>query len=308
MLQRTISLALVFWPGLSLVADARTWTDSTGNYRIEAALIGFNDATAVLKKENRQLVAVPIDKLSKEDRAYLESKEAVEQARQSADAMQTWTMASGLKVVGRIVDYGVRDITIQRRHGKVYVNDHRFDNLPQIYQEMLPKLVSHSENIQLADKRAFDSWVAKLRGESRTFTYEGVLLELENGDVYGVPFFLFSKDDLNILQPGWDRWRAADKDRAKQEQESLLLQTQAQAYQQDRMANQQIAMMQLQMQGYEAGLFDLWEVRLIPGQGVAGPPLSVVVPARDSRSAAAEAVRRNPGYVPGSAAKVRRKY
>ena len=65
--------------GLAALADGRTWTDSTGNYTVEADLIGFNDATVVLKKKNRQLVAVPIDKLSKEDQTYLKSKEVGEQ-------------------------------------------------------------------------------------------------------------------------------------------------------------------------------------------------------------------------------------
>ena len=134
-----------------------------------------------------------------------------------------------------------KDVTIQQRRGKTYVNDRLFDNLPEVYQRMLPKLVAHFEKTQIDDKRGFDSWVMKLRGEPRTFTCEGVMLELENGDEYGVPFFFFSEDDLKILQPGWQRWLAAEKDRAKQEQESFLLQTQAQAYQQDRMANQQIA-------------------------------------------------------------------
>jgi hypothetical protein len=304
---RTIVLLFVVFLGSSVVADARTWTDSTGNYRVDADLVGFNDSTAILKKKSRQLVAIPIDKLSKEDQEYLTSKEVAEQARQSTDSMQTWTMASGLKVVGRIVDYGKRDITIQRRYGKVYVNDRGYNNLPEVYQKMLPKIVSHFENVPLEDKRAFESWAAKLRGEPRTYHCEGVLLELENGDMYGVPFFFFSDEDLKVLKPGWDRWLAADKDRAKQAHESFLLKSQAEAYQKDQQTNQQIAMMQLQMQGYEAGLFDLWEVCLYPGPGVASAPLCVVVPARDSRSAAAEAVARNPGFVPGAVAKVRRK-
>ena len=188
------------------------------------------------------------------------------------------------------------------------MNDRLFDNLPEVYQKMLPKIVEHFEKTQIDDKRAFDAWVMKLRGEPRTFTCEGVLLELENGDEYGVPFFFFSKDDLKVLQPGWERWLAAEKDRAKQEQESFLLQSQAQAYQQDRMANQQVAMMQLQMQGYQAGLVDLWEVQLVPKPGVASFPLSVIVPARDSRSAVNEALCRNPGFVAGAAAKVSRRY
>lgn len=308
MRQRLAPLALGVWIASFAVAEGRTWTDSTGNYHVEADLIGFDDATAVLKKENHQLVAVPLARLSKADQAYLQSKEAAEHSRRSASAMQTWTMASGLKVIGKVVDYGRRDVTIQRRRGKVYVNDRLFDNLPQVCQKMLPKIVAHFEKIAIEDQREFESWAMKLRGEPRTFTCDGVVLELENGDEYGVPFFFFSQDDLNILRPGWERWLAADKDRKKQEQEGFLLQAQAQAYQQDRLANQQIARVQLEMQGYQAGLFDLWEVRLFPGPGVASSPLSVVVPARDSRSAVAEAVRRNPGFVAGPVSRVPRKY
>jgi hypothetical protein len=306
--RRLVLLMFLVWLALPLGADARTWTDSTGNYRVQADMIAFNDAIVVLKKENHQLVAVPIEKLSTADQSYLKSKEVADRSRRSADAMQTWTMASGLRVVGRVRDFAKRDVTIQRRHGKIYVNDRRLDNLPEVYQKMLPKLVSHFEKVQIDDKRSLDSWVMKLRGEPRTYNCEGVMLELENGDEYGIPFFFFSKDDLNVLQPGWQRWLASDKNRAKQEQEAFLLQAQAEAYQQDRMANQQVAMMQLQMQGYQAGLYDLWEVSLRPGRGVASPPLSVVVPARDSRSAVTEALRRNPGFVAGPARKVYRKY
>ncbi len=308
MLNRPILLSLGLWAVFAALAYGRTWTDSTGYYRVEADLIGFSETTAVLKKENDHLVAVPLAKLSEEDRAYLQSKDAAEVSRRSAGAMQTWSMASGLKVIGKVVDYGRRDITVQRRRGKTYVNERLLDNLPEVYQRMLPKIVSHFENTEVEGMPEFNSWVMRLRGEPRTFTCEGVILELENGDEYGVPFFLFSEDDLKILTPGWERWLAAGTDRANQEQESFLLQTQAQAYQQDQRVNQQIAMMQLQMQGYQAGLYDLWEVRLLPGSGVAGRPLSVVVPARDSRSAAAEAVRLNPGFVAGPVSKVMRNY
>jgi hypothetical protein len=87
MLQRTVLLPFVVLLALPVLAEGRTWTDSTGNYRVEAELIGFSDATVVLKKKNRQLVALPMDKLSKDDRAYLDSKEAAESVQQSADAM-----------------------------------------------------------------------------------------------------------------------------------------------------------------------------------------------------------------------------
>jgi hypothetical protein len=307
MWQRIALILSLVLPGLATLAEGRTWTDSTGNYQVEASLVAFNDTTVVLKKTNRRLVAVPIDKLSKDDRGYLESKEAAEYLAQAAGKGQMWTMASGLKVIGHVVDYGKRDVTVQRRHGRIYVNDRPFDNLSEVYQRMLPKIVSHFENIDFADNREFKSWVEKLRGEPRTYTCEGVDLELENGDEFGIPFFFFSDQDQKLLRPGWERWLAADKNRAKKEQESFLLQSQAQAYHEDQTTNQQIALMQLQMQAYQAGMFDLWEVELFPGPQVASSPLMVVVPARDSRAAAAEAVRLNPGFVAGAVAKVRRK-
>jgi hypothetical protein len=306
MWQRIVLILTIALAAIPVSAEGRTWTDSTGNYKVEASLVAYNDTTVVLKKANHKMLAVPIDKLSKDDRAYLETKEAVESTRQAADRTQAWTMASGLKVVGRVVDYGRKDVTIQERFGNIYVNDRRYDNLPEVYQKMVSRIVSHFENVTISDTRELKSWVKKLRGEPRTYTCEGVLLELENGDHYGVPFFLFSEDDMKLLSPGWGRWLAADKDRAKKEHESFLLRSQAQAYQQDQAANRQIAVMQLQMQAYQAGLFALWEVELFPGPGVAGAPLWVVVPGRDSRGAAMEAVRLNPGYVAGAVAKVRR--
>jgi hypothetical protein len=307
MRQTTFLLAFSLLIGLAPLVEGRTWSDSTGNYRVEADMVAYNDSHVVLKKKNHQLVAVPIDKLSSEDRAYLESKEAADEAHQAADALQTWTMASGLKVIGRVIDFGRRDVTIQRKYGAIYVNDRQFKNLPEVYQKMLPKIISHFEKIEIDDKQGLDSWAAKLRGEPCTFTCEGVLLQLENGDVYGVPFFFFSDDDMKVLEPGWNRWLAGNKDRAKREQESFLLQSQTQAYKQDQMANRQIAMMQLQMQGYQAGLYDLWEVCLYPGRGVNASPIVVVVPGRDSRSAAAKAVQLNPGFVAGAVGKVSRK-
>jgi hypothetical protein len=303
-----IGIAAALCAGLLPPAEGRTWTDSTGKYQVEADLVGFNDTMVILKKADRQLVAVPTAKLSETDNVYLKSEEAVTQGQKSAEAMQTWTMATGLKVIGRVVNYGRKDVTIQRRRSKIYVNDRLFNNLPEIYQKMVPKIVSYFEKIDIPDKVAFESWVLKLRGTPRTYMCEGVVLELPGGDEYSVPFFFFSPDDLKILQPGWERWLAADTNRYRQEQESFLLEQQAQAYQQDRMAQQQIAMMQFEMTGYAAGLFDLWEVALRPRPGIMSPPLVVVVPGRDSRSAAMEAMRRYPGFVAGAASKVVRKY
>lgn len=307
MSKRSFLTACTYLALATAVAMGREWTDATGNYSVEAEMVAFNDQTVVLKKLDHKLVAVPLAKLSPKDNDYLRSKEAAELSGQAAAQMQTWTMKSGLKVIGKVVDYGRRQVSIQRRRGKIYVNDRLLSNLPEVYQRMVPKIVGHFENLPLDSHEEFEAWVLKQKGQARTFTCDGVVLELEDGDEYGVPFFFFAPEDMKILQPGWDRWLAAANDKAQQEQHAFLLQSQAQAYQRDRQASQQIAMMQLEMQAYGAGLFELWEVCLYPPPGTLNHPVNVVVPARDSRAAAMEALQRNPGFTVGPVARVRRK-
>jgi hypothetical protein len=127
------------------------------------------------------------------------------------------------------------------------------------------------------------------------------MMELENGDEYAIPFIFFSDQDLNVLRPGWERWLASDENTTYRQREDFLLRAQAQAYQQDRRVDQQIAAMQLIMSGVEAGVTDLWEVYLYPKPGVAALPKYVVGPARDSRQAIVQAMAKNPNYVAGPA-------
>jgi len=292
----------LFLPSFAL---AREWSVASGDYRIEGEMLARNETTVVLEKKNKDLLAVPIAELSEEDRSYLESHAQAAGGRNES-AMQTWTTRRGLKVRGAVVEYGRRDVVIRRRYGKVYVNDIRFDNLPAVYQKMVPAIVSHFERVELEDEKAFSEWAASLGGESKTYTCDGVLLELENGDLYAVPFFFFSDDDRKILEPGWESWAKAEQDHAYREQRSLALQAEAIANRRYREEMRRVAMLQLQLQGYDAGLFDLWEVALYPANAP-GQALSVVVPARNSQQAAQEALAKHPGYRVGPIAKVSRK-
>ena len=127
MRHRTVLLVFALWLGLVAFADGRTWTDSTGYYRVEADLIGFNDATVVLKKDNRQLVAIPIAKLSRGGPGLSGVQgrgRAGTPLRRCACRPGPWPR--GCKVVGRVVDYARKDVTIQQRRGKTYVNDRLF--------------------------------------------------------------------------------------------------------------------------------------------------------------------------------------
>ena len=306
---------LVLLPSVAQASKAHTWTDSTGKFTFEADLIGTSDDTVVLQRTNKDkdLVSMPIDKLSKADQEYLKSKEVADSIRRAADQQQTWTMRSGLKVIGRVVEYGRRDVTIQRKRGKTYVNDRLMSNFPEVQQRMLPKIVSHFEKIDIEGEKELEKWIITLKGAARTYTCEGVMLELENGDEYGVPFFFFSADDLKVLEPGWQRWLAADKSREQEskaqeekDREEFMLRAAAQAYQRDRQANQQVKQMELALLATAAGATDLWEVQLYPPRGVAGYPRTVVVPGKNSNDAKQIAMQRFPGYTAGSVAQANR--
>ena len=281
-------------------AQARLWSDISGNYKVEADLIAFSPTKVVLERtDDKQLISLRPEELSQADQDFLKSKEADDTTNTLAHTMQTWTMASGLKVVGRVVDYGRKQVTIQRQDGKIFVNDRPFDNLPQVYQIMIPKIVAFFEHLQRDDRQALEDWAVRQRGQPRTFNCEGVLFEIENGDRYAIPFFLFSEEDQKVLKPGWDAWAGAkDEEYDKKEDSSFDLRALAAANAQNAAASDQIARTQLLMQAVTAGVTNLWEVTLYPASG-RGEWLSVVVPGRDSREATIAALQRNPGYTAG---------
>jgi SLA1 Homology Domain 1 (SHD1) protein len=284
---------------------ARLWTDSTGRYTVDADLVGFNDSKVILKRADHEMVAIPLDKFSEQDREFIQSKEAGEIARKSLAGDQTWTLRDGTKLVGRIVDFASRDMTLQRRRGRIYVNDRPLGNLPEFYQLLIPKIVAQFENLQRSDQASLEAWLIRQRGQAVTFHLDGVVLETENGDEYAVPLALFTDDDQKLLKGGWEEWLAARKgnDYSAQENNSFMLRSLAAERQRDQKVQRQIALMQLQLQAVQAGLTSLWEVTLYPTAGQ-GRPRWVVMPGRDSRQATAAALEQNPGYVAGPVRRV----
>ncbi|MEO9591333.1 MULTISPECIES: SHD1 domain-containing protein [Rhodopirellula] len=278
-------------------AAAKDWSDSTGHYSITGEMIAFSDSTVVLKKANSDLVAVPLEKLSKQDQEYVDTEAS--KLGQSTGSTQVWTLKSGLKMPGRIVGFDKHPVVIQRRLGRVYVNNRRFDKMPGVYRAIIPKIVEHFTGEEIAGEKELEQWAKKLKGEPRTFECAGVMIELEDGDLYCAPFFLFTDKVVSVLKPGWERWLAAKEDYEAKEQESFLAHAQAEAYQRQQMRAGQIQQLQLNLQAYDAGVFDLWEVTMEPPPGVYGMTLSVVVPARNNIQAAQIAKHQNPNYVVG---------
>ena len=293
--------ALLLAGGSTAKMLAREWTDSTGRYTLEADLVAYNDRMAVLQRADHELGAFPLDQLSDRDREFIKSQQAAESAQKPISKPQIWTLRDGTKVIGRVVDYANRDITLQRRRGRIYVNDRVLENLPEFYQRLLPMIVAHFENLQRSDRPSLEAWLIRQRGQQRTFHIEGVVFELENGDEFALPFFLFSEEDQQLLQPGWKDWLAVhngDNFNAR-EDNAFLLQSWAAARQRDAEVKREIAMAQLKLQAVQAGLTSLWEVTLRPAAGQGGRSQWVVVPGRNSRDATENALQRYPGYIVG---------
>ncbi len=74
---RLVAALLFVFGLLNSHLSARTWTDSTGEYTIEADLVDCQDGVARLKKADGRIVGVPLSKLSTVDREWLR-KQAVE--------------------------------------------------------------------------------------------------------------------------------------------------------------------------------------------------------------------------------------
>jgi hypothetical protein len=305
-------IALAFSVGLVYFTkrcSAREWADASGAYAVEADLISFNETTAVLKRGDHDLVAFPLNELSKADKEYLASDETKAINRAFSEGMQIWKLADGSEVVGRIVDYANRDVTLQRRHGRNYVNDRRLENVLEFYQRLIPKIVAHKEDLPRADRRGLRAWLVRQQGAPRTFHVDGVVLETPDGDEYAIPFFMFAETDQRLLSPRWDTWNKAgtSKEYGVQREIAFLLESLAAARQRDKEVQHEVAMLKLNMQAVQAGVTSLWEVTLWPADGQPGPPAWVVVPGRDSRQATAAALEQNPGFVVGPVRRVSRR-
>lgn len=276
--------------------EAREWTSKNGQFKIEAEAIAFSDHLVVLKKGNGALVAVELDQLSSADQEYVAAKETVDAAKKQLDEIQTWTGKDGLKIRGRIVAFGKKDLKVQRKLGTVHFDDKKFSAIDPLHQKLLLKIMSQLEKTQIENEKQLEQWAKGIGGEPKVYSLEGVLMQLESGDEIGVPFFLFSSQDLEVLQPGWELWQERDASNQARERESFLMRAQAMAYQRERKQTQQIELLKLDMLAAATGVIDIWEVGLTPAQGGFGRPMTVMVPAANSGIASNLALQKYPGY------------
>ncbi len=302
--------ALVLSSFLISGANARGWEDASGDYQFVGDLVAASETTIVVERDNpaKDLVSINIEQLCEKDQTFLQH---LSDDAESNPETQTWTFKNGLQIRAAAVEFIRRDVTIRRHRGRAYVNDQRYDKMPGVYRKTIPPFVSHFEERGEFSEEKFQTWVRKLRGKTKKYVCEGVLFELENGNLYAFPFFFFSEADQQVLKQGWEGWVKAEDDEAARQYHSDVMRAQARAKaaagQREEAERRRIARLHLQLKGYDAGLFDLWEVALAPPANTRRAPAVVVVPARNSEQAATRASAKFPTYRVGAIRKVRRK-
>lgn len=277
-------------------AGGRVWTSANGAFEIEADVVSFNETLVVLKRPTGELVAVELKELSSKDQEFVRSKESADKKDVPAEEMQTWTAKDGMKVRGKVLAYGRKELVVQRKQSSVHVNEKKFSAIDALHQKLVLRILSELESTKIEDEKQLEEWAKKLGGNAKKYPLEGVLLQLESGDEIGVPFFMFAREELGVLQPGWELWKQQAESEESRNRESFLLRSAAMAYQKDRAAKQQIEMLKLEMLGAATGLTSIWQVGLAPRTGTYGRPFAVMVTAQNSEIASQMALQKYPGY------------
>ncbi len=143
--------------------------------------------------------------------------------------------------------------------------------------------MSKLEDQQFENEKQLDQWAKKLGANPKSYPLEGVILKLESGDEIGVPFFMFSTEDLAVLEPGWELWKRAAK------RVTPVVNTRAFSFARLQWptskiveANEQIEMLKLDMLAAATGVIPIWQVGLAPAPGAFGRPMTVMVPAAEN--------------------------
>lgn len=76
-MSRTATILVVLWVAVPpVLAQTRTWTDSTGKFTIEAEFVNVADGKVGLRKTDGGLIVVPLERLSEPDRRHVQSLSA----------------------------------------------------------------------------------------------------------------------------------------------------------------------------------------------------------------------------------------
>jgi hypothetical protein len=108
MQMKTFFLAMLVTLVCTPIVYARQWTDTTGKHTVEAEFVEAKNGTVRLKKENGQIISLPLAKLSDEDKAFVRKETngaGIALADRRADAADTDSDGDGLSDFQEIHKY-----------------------------------------------------------------------------------------------------------------------------------------------------------------------------------------------------------
>ena len=286
------------------LASARDWMDATGRHKFEGELIAASPDTVLLRGKPHKLQAYVVKELSQADQTFVKEYIELKQGEIVPEKMHTWMGRDGFSFRGRVIGYGSQVVSVTYELARIRVNQKPISEIDEIYQTMIPKIIAEFDDKSVKSEKDLSAWGRKLLGKEKSFTVDGVMMRLEDGEKIAFPLFLFSDEERIVLEAGWDTWKAKATKEDEQKRESFLAAASAAEYQRNREAevktNQQIQLMQLGLMAVNAGVTNVWQVQMVPRSGVRARSMVVVVPAFNSVQASAMAAEKYPGFIPGA--------
>lgn len=286
--------------------QAREWTDSTGNFKIEADLIAFDGDTVVLRAKAGRLIALKISDLSKDDLAFLKTPEvaAFENSAPVPETPTAWSLMNGQVVRGAITGIGVQQVVIFRRDSKTHISFDGKENTDPIYKTLLPEIVNHLASTSFKTLDELDRHLATLKPPTLTYAIPTVRVATTKGEV-NIPNFLLKKEEQSYLWSASERLRSLQESELSSEErekiaarENFLARSYGRGRNQAANAPVEISPMQLEFLANAtlvAARAEFWEVAISPPNPYM-MPFTVVVPAADSADAEAQVAARFPQY------------
>lgn len=300
---KTLSSCIVIFALCAQSCWGRIWTDVTGQFKVEADLVAADDSLVVLRTEKGNLLAIQIAQLSERDRQYLTSSETRELVKK-LDVEKKYPgfkLIEGTEVVGPVTGYDITPLVVYRKSGDVMVGETVYKKLVPIYKEIVPEIVGHFESAKLKSERDLEEWLEKSGPAPHSYQLETVSIQTVDQGTVKIPLFMFDPRDRYELDAGFARWKALhEAEVAQAEKENHLRDELIRARVTSRYRNNadvaaavresNFRMMQLNLLAADAGVTDIWEVSLVAPFAYA-QPISVMIAARDSRTAEAMALK-----------------
>ncbi len=303
---RTICFLFLLLISGSLSLAAREWSDSSGNFKVEADLVAFDGETVVLKAKTGRLLALKLADLSKSDLEYLKTPEvaAFENSAPVPEAPTEWSLQNGQVVRGAMAGIGIQKVLIFRRDAKTHISFDGKEITHPIYKTLLPEIVNQLASTSFKTLEELDRHLATLKPPSLAYALPSVTVSTDKGTVC-IPNFLFKKEEQKYIWAASERLRSLqDSELSSEDREKLLARENFLARSYGRGRNQavngpvEISQMQLDFlanAALVAARAEFWEVVIAPPNAYM-MPFTVLVPAANSGDAEAQVAARYPGY------------